>query len=301
MFTRWLERASQGGKLMAKIEAITETQLAKISALKNEKKTLININGNKIKWTESKQYELDKLIDLRDAEDSLPKGAITHLDDTFRHLFWKRKRILINKFLTKGLFQEDEAVGLVSLFDNEFYVKNEIHFENSFSCGTPDIVHDDKVIDTKCNYDLESYENAEITALYEWQLKIYIWLTGRKYGELAYCLVNNPISQINNERTRQFYAHGCPDSDDEDWKEVCRLIERNMVFDIPLFKKQNPNYTFENEILDFSIPVEFRVKKFRVELSEKDIIDFKSRVILSRKYLLNKEIETKERLKTIKK
>ncbi len=297
-FTRWKERASQGGKLMAKIEGISEVQLDKIKELETERDTLVNKNGNKVKWTGNKGLELQKLIDLRDAEDSLPNGAITHCEDVFRRVFWKRERILDNKYLRKGLRQEDDAVGLKSEVDGEFYIKNEQYFENDFVCGTPDIIFGDTVFDTKCNYDLESFDNADLTSLYEWQLKIYLWLTGCKKGELVYALVNNPVEQISNEITRRFYAMGCPDNDNEEWIETKQLIERNMIFDIPLFKKQNPGYIFENEILDFHIPAKRRIKTFAVELDPDDILNIKSRVVLAREFLVKKELSELETLKT---
>lgn len=298
-FTRWRERPSCDGKLMTKVEGISESQLAKIDELEKERDTGLNKNGNKVKWTDAKKYDLEKYISIRDAEDSLPKGAISHLDDVFRRVFWNRERILDNKFLRKGLAQEDDAVGLVSLVDGEFYIKNSKKYENEFLVGTPDIVFGNLVIDTKCNYDLESFENAEMTSLYEWQIKCYMYLTGCTKGKLAYTLVNNPVEQIINETTRRFYAMGSPDSDNEDWIEMKRLIERNMIFDIKLFKEQNPGYHFENINLDFDIPAELRVKTFDVFIEEDDIVNIQSRIVLARQYLVTKEIEVLERIKKI--
>ena len=65
-----------------------------------------------------------------------------------------------------------------------------------------------------------------------------------------------------------------------------------MIFDVPKFIEENPEYTFVNVDLDFTIPLHLRVKLFPVDLEEKDIENIKSRVLLAREYLVEKEIKT---------
>jgi hypothetical protein len=222
----------------------------------------------------------------------------------FRSIFWRRKRFLNNKFLEKGNLQEENSLGLVSKNDNSFYIKNDEHFENEYIVGTPDNVQDGVVRDTKSNYDLKSFDEADITSLYENQLKGYSWLVkdskGLDFfptGELVYCLVNNPAHLITNEMNSMYYKLGCPSEENDKWKEVKRQVERNCIFDIAEFKKENPGYFFENEVLDFDIPALLRTKKFIVETTEEDVMNMKSRVLLSRIYLCNKEIEIMSRIK----
>ena len=289
-FLNWKERCSQGGKLMTNL--VTQNDIKKIDdeikVYLLEKANGINANGNKVKWTDNKQIALDKLLAKKNNPDELPTGAKSHLDEVFRDVFWGRKRDLQNKYLTKGLTEEESGLGLLSLIDDKFYIKNKDKFENDFIIGTPDSVGD-IVIDIKCNWDLDSFDKAEMTTLYEWQIKFYLWLTNKTKGQLVYCLVNNPAHQIQEAKKTLWFKSGCPDDDNEKWVEARKQLEKNMVFDIPLFKEEYPGYDFENEILDFTIPAIYRVKKFEVELFPDDIVNIKSRVKLAREYLMEKE------------
>lgn len=303
IFTNYKFRCSQLGNIMTCLpKEITQEQLDRIKELEKERDEGINVNGNTVKWTQTKIDELAKLKKIEGNEDELPEGAKTFLDSLFRSVFWGRRRILANKFLSKGLFCEDDAIGLLSKIDNEFYTKNKTKYQNEFIEGEPDMVA--PLYDTKANWDLETYENAELISLYDWQIKGYSFMLKVSGGTLAYTLVNSPLHEIINERNRMLYAVGNPDSENEEWKEICKQIERNHIFDVQAFQKAYPFYQFENvdeqgQIIDFSIPAELRVKKFAVTLTDDDIYHIKRRVLMCREYLVNKEIEVRDRLKQI--
>ena len=93
---------------------------------------------------------------------------------------------------------------------------------------------------------------------------------------------------------------GMPAEDNDEWLEAVMQLERNMIFDIPKFQEENPNYTFYNPVLDFHIPAELRVKKFAVNLDSDDIKHIITRVKLAREYLCAKEIEVRQKLDEIK-
>jgi hypothetical protein len=284
---------------------ITDEQKVELANLINEKENGINENSRKTKWTDTKEKTLISLQKKEKGEDELSSGIITHLNDVFRALFWKRKRHLNNKFLEKGNICEQDILDLASKIDKDFYNKNDKHFSNDFIQGSWDNFKV-KIRDVKASYDLKSFEESELTNLYSWQIKGYSILAKENYklkdypeGELIYGLVNNPLSQLNNEKTRQFYAHGNPDDDNENWIEIKMQIERNMVFDIELFKKIYPFYQFENKVLDFSIPMIFRLKKFEVLTTEEDEFNIKRRILMCREYLMKKEIDIYEKIKLI--
>ena len=291
-FLNWKERCSQGGKLMTNL--VTQNDIKKIDdeirVYLLEKANGINANGNKVKWTDNKQIALDKLLAKKNNPDELSTGIKNHLDDIFRSVFWGRKRNLQNRYLTKGLVCEEDSLELMSLVDDTFYIKNSEQMSNEYIQGTPD--NNQEIIrDAKSNWDLDSYDKAELTSLYEWQIKGYCFLDNKTKGELCYCLVNNPAHLIQETIKSLWYKLGCPSEDDEKWINERRQIERNAIFDIPKFKEHYPGYDFENEILDFSIPAIYRVKKFEVELFPEDIVNIKSRVKLAREYLMEKEKE----------
>jgi len=302
LFKDWKERCSGLGHIMTNLNTKEEIERinANIKSLEDERDKGVNANGNTVKWTDAKKNKLNDLKTKRDAPDELSSGIKTHLDDVFRSIFWKRTRLLHNKFLDKGNLCEEDSLGVLSLVDGSFYKKNDKLLENDWIKGTPD--NNQGIIrDTKSNWDMESFDKAELSNIYQWQIKGYCWLDKKTKGELDYCLVNNPLHQIVNEKQRVWYAMGTPDNDDERWIEAAQQIERNMIFDIPKFKLDYPGYEFENTILDFDMPAICRVKKFQVELMPEDIKNIKRRVDMCRVYLMEKERVELEKITNFKK
>lgn len=306
IFKNYKPRCSSLGHIMTNLpQPITEEEKVELANLLEECRSGVNENGRKTKWTDTKASRVKALQKKEKGEDELPSGAKTHLDDVFRSQFWKRKRHLSNKYLDKGLLCEQDILDLVSKADNDFYIKNDEHYENDYIQGSWDNFLK-KVRDTKANYDLKTFDEAELSNLYEWQLNGYSFIIKEKFnlptypdGELVYGLVNNPLHHIQNEMTRQYYANGNPSDDDENWQEIKQQIERNMIFDRDLFLRDYPHYIFENKVWEFDIPAIFRLKRFDVITTEEDVDHIKRRVLMSRIYLCQKEAEIYEKLKTI--
>lgn len=296
LFTNHLFRASSGGHILTYQEKVSAKELSEISILKSERDTGLNANGNKVKWTDTKKEKYIKLTSKRDAPDILPTGVITHLDDVFRSVFDGRKRYLKNKYLDKGNICEQDSMQLASDIDGEFYEPHEKYYENDFICGTPDIVFED-VKDIKSNYDKDSFDKAELTTLYTWQVRFYLWLCGFTKGELVYCLVNGTIDDLNNQKYYLKNALGDLDGTSEEYKKQVQQLERNMIFDIEAWKKNYPFYEFENTELNFSISKIRRIKRFDIELLPEHITFIKKRVKMCREYLIEKEKTELEILK----
>ena len=227
---------------------------------------------------------------------------MNHLDDIFRSQFWKRRRNLTSKYLQKGLLTEQDILDLLSKADGDFYIKNDEHFSNEYIQGSWDNFKV-KVRDTKSNYDLKTFEEADLSSLYKWQLHGYAFLAKEEYNlttypesELVYGLVNGLLHEIQSETTRQFYANGCPSDDNEEWQEIKRQIERNHVFDKALFVRDYPQYQFENSVWKYDIPPIFRLKKFEVITTEEEVDHIKRRTLMARIYLCEKEKAIYEKL-----
>jgi len=303
IFKNYKPRCSSLGNIMTNLPVpITEQEEEELENLIYECKHGLNANGNKTKWTEVKASRVKALQKKQKGEDELPSGAKTHLDDVFRSQFWKRRRHLTNKYLEKGLLCEQDILDIASKMDNDFYLKNDEHDENDYIQGSWDN-YAVKVRDAKANYDLKTFDEAELSNLYSWQIKGYSFIIKEKQnldhypeGELIYGLVNNPLHHIQNEMTRQFYANGNPDDDNEDWLEIKRQIERNHIFDKSLFVRDYPHYIFENSVWNYDIPAQFRIKKFDVTTTEEDVDHIKRRVMMSRVYLCQKEADVYQRL-----
>lgn len=298
IFENWKCRCSSLGNIMTNLDGITTKQLEEITTLENEKRTGINVNGNKVSFTPNKAEKLKELIAKRDKPDELPAGAISWLEEEFRHKFWGRRRILQNKYLDKGLMCEEDALQLLSDVDGAFYYKNDEQLENDYLTGCPDN-RQDKIRDTKANYDLESFDKADLTNLYAWQLKGYLYLDRQSLAELDYCLVNNPKSELDHAKKSIYFNMDMPSEENEDWIEAMAQVERNMIFDVAAWKKNYPDYDFYNQGLDFSIPKHLRVKKFEVTLEDGDIENIIRRVKLARYWLREKELETLIKIKQV--
>jgi len=301
-FKNWRERCSSLGHLMTSLpNAEEKLQTAKdIKSLENERDLGINANGNKVKWTDKKVETLLKLKEKLSNADELPQGAKSHLDVVFRDVFWKRRRLLHNKFLDKGNLAEDDGLDLISKLDDTFYIKNKEYLQNDFIHGTPDNIQD-KVRDIKSNWDQETFDKAELSKLYEYQIKGYLWLSKLQEGELCYCLTNNPEHQISEAIKTIWFKMGCPEDDSEKYLQARQQIEKNMIYDIQKFKDYYPGYMFENSILDFEIPAVCRVKRFGPSyLLPEDIKNIKTRITLARTYLMEKEKEVLTQINSAK-
>lgn len=300
IFTRYKFRASGIAHILTSLPTpITPEQLAELKVFLQEKRTGLNSNGRKTKWTDTKQKSVDSLFKKKRGIDELPKGCITHLANIFRSEFWKRRDDVNNKYVLKGNIVEEDSLQLMSDFDGAFYKKNDEYFDNEFAKGCPDNIDETTVREAKSKWNLKTFDESELIDEWKWQVKCYLWMTGREIGVLYCLLVNSPLSMINNEITRAFYAAGCPPDEDDKWFDMKCQIERNHIFDIDAFRDENPHYQFINPILDFDIPKKMRVIKYDIGLTEQDKFDMASRVIMCRQWLVNKEIETLEKLKSI--
>jgi len=293
IFQNYKFRASQIGNLMTNLETITPKQEQELSELLSRQEQ--SKNGNAKPLTQNMQDKLAELLDKKNQKPTLPQGAISYLQEVFRDVYWGRKRTPYNKFLEKGNLCEQDALDLLSQYDNDFYYKNEELLENNFINGTPDN-RQEIIRDTKVNYDLESFDKAELTTQYLYQIKSYCWLDKKTKGQLCYCLVNNPIHHIEQERKSLWYRMGMPVETDTEWIEAHKQLERNMIFDPIKFKEQYPEYEFVNPESDLYIPPQFRVKKFDIELTQQDIENITTRVVLAREWLTEKELETINKL-----
>jgi hypothetical protein len=249
-------RASQLGRLMATDSKTSITE-----------KQLVTLNGllAKIKLTE-KQAELrDTLLLKRDAEPELSKGAKSYVTELYLEREFGIKQEINSKYLDKGNEVEKASIELTSiLLEKDFLFKNEEHFENDFVHGTPDVLTNYSVIDVKSSWSAATFPffDTELkNSLYEWQLKAYMWLTGRTESYLCYCLVPTPENLILDEMRRVSWKRG-------EGAEVSEETEQEVI-----------------EYFDISkIPTEKRLKAFKVILTDEDIEKMKTAVKMAREY-----------------
>lgn len=232
-------RASSGGNLMTNKQGavITVKQLEKLTELG----TKLEIKGS---LTDKQTEEYNALL--------VKKNAPLELSDTAKSLvqkMWRKhekgvETFLSNKYIEKGLTQEESGITLTGDLDGETYFKNEEHFDNGVLSGTPDILGPTEFVDDiKSNWDLETFMNAEMSGVYYGQLQIYMELTGRRKARLRYCLVDTPLKLIEDEERRVMWKLGITDETLDEYQDVFAQIRANMTFDH--YPKEERVKTFE--------------------------------------------------------
>ena len=74
-------------------------------------------------------------------------------------------------------------------------MKNEKSFENEYITGTPDVLVNGEILDTKCSWNGKTFLDSitdELNTDYEWQIRGYMDLTGYSKGRVCYCLMDTP-------------------------------------------------------------------------------------------------------------
>ena len=164
---------------------------------------------------------------------NLSETAKTYIKQLFRENKFGIKKGIINKYIEKGLYNEEKAITMLSDFDNNLYFKNEKFFENDFICGTPDIITD-IIIDIKCSFDLWTFPFADdkVNSMYYWQMQSYMALCDKQSAKLAYVLTDTPEFMIKRELSQLMYKIAIsPDDSDERLTEMYSRVEREMKFE----------------------------------------------------------------------
>lgn len=227
---------------------------------------------------------------------NLSKTAETHCIDVFTSWYYKRREDAYSKYMDKGTSVEEDSITLLSLLTKKLYLKNEEQLSNDFITGTPDLfIMDgsrvDVVEDVKSSYDIFTFQRAKAKKLepnYYWQIQGYLYLTGAKLGRIRYCLVNAPASLIDDEKKWLFYkVDHSTEEGQRKYEDRCKQIERNMIYDIELFRKHNPGYDLAHSVSEwvYDIPKEERMFTFEVERDEEMIEKINVKVDKCREYI----------------
>ena len=260
--------------------------------------------------TATMQLNLEKLLDKEKSKE-LPKTMQTELRKIHRAETYNRNFSFTNKYVQKGLKEEDEAITTYMNYRNAngnrtFFMKNDTRLFNDWISGEPDLGENKPIDqweegwDIKCSWDLSSFPFPEDKLInnYVYQNMAYMWLTGAKKWTTVSVLVNGSERLINNEKQKWYYALDAPDQSDKYFEEYiakCREIERMMIFDYDRFVKLNPGHLLEIQKDEwhgegFDIPLEDRIIEKTVERDESVIEEMKNRITIARNYLnsLNK-------------
>ncbi len=195
---------------------------------------------------------------------NLSETAKSYLDEVWIENNYSRKKDFTSKMLEKGVYCEEDSLTLLSEVDNRLYIKNKESSNNDYIKGTPDIIDPELIIDIKTCWDIFTFHNSDITKIYEWQLKGYMWLCGKIKAQLIYTLVDAPEHLIIAEQQKAYYQHKFIDYDDANYQAIAQYIEFSLKYS--------------------DIPKELRLKRFDVQLTKEDIDTIIRKVIGARNY-----------------
>lgn len=194
----------------------------------------------------------------------LSQTAKTYIEEEVLRAKYGVIKPFYSRYTDKGNLVEGEAIEMASkALELGLIWKNKERFTNDFLTGTPDVNTDDILLDVKSSWDATTFPffATEIpTKDYYYQLQGYLELTGKTEALLVYCLVNTPIEMVEDEIRR---AH---------WN--AHLLEEDLDLRDEILKR----HVFDH------IPLNRRVKVFKVEKDEQVINEIKDRVELCREY-----------------
>lgn len=239
-----LFNASSAGALMTEKRGseFTEANKARIEELISERDTGLNKNGNKVKWEGTqKPNELAELEAKRDAIPELSDTAKNYI----KRVWLKYEKGIVknikNKFLDKGLYQEEESISLLTEVEKIAYSKNEERKENDYFTGECDIFKDfgDKkiVIDTKTCWDAETFINAKPSLDYIIQGDVYMELWDCDEFHLKFCLVDTPEHLVQREKDLEKWKYFSGDMSDAEldllekqMEKIYAQIDKNLIY-----------------------------------------------------------------------
>lgn len=136
------------------------------------------------------------MVNPRSKSETLSETTKSYVQEWAKEHIYGVKNEIRSKYLDKGLMLEDTAIDkAIEWLDLPFTMKNEKLFEDDFFSGTPDLIVNDTVYDIKCSWSCFSFplfEKEIPTKDYEYQLQVYMHLTGCKKAVLTYVLLNTP-------------------------------------------------------------------------------------------------------------
>lgn len=146
----------------------------------------------------------------RSKSEVLSQTTKSYLQELALEEMYGIKKEFNSRYTDKGNEVEQDSIELTErVLELGFVTKNEDYFENDYIKGTPDIITDKMVIDVKSSWNALTFpwfEDELPNKDYYYQVQGYLWLTGKQFGMVAYCLVNTPENIVNDEIRRTAWA-----------------------------------------------------------------------------------------------
>lgn len=150
-----------------------------------------------MKWHPS---SIGKLMTNGRGKNEVGAIAKSYIKQVAKKNFYGYRSEINNKYIQKGLMQEQDSIDLLNTVRFEGYIKNDVRMVNEYMTGECDIITNDLIIDIKTSWSLDTFPvMAEdgYDSLYEWQLRAYMMLYDRPKAELIYCMVTTSNELLN--------------------------------------------------------------------------------------------------------
>ena len=150
-----------------------------------------------MKWHPS---SIGKLMTNGRGKNEVGATAKSYIKQVAKENFYGYRSEINNKYIQKGLMQEQDSIDLLNTVRFEGYIKNDVRMVNEHMTGEADIITNDSIIDIKTSWSLDTFPvlaEDGYDALYEWQLRAYMMLYDRPKAELIYCMVTTSNELLN--------------------------------------------------------------------------------------------------------
>lgn len=143
------------------------------------------------------------MTNQKSAKDALSQTTKSYLDEWMKEIIYGVRREITSKQIEKGLEYEDQAIDkVIEWLDLPLALKNKERFKDEYFEGEPDLLVGNCVIDIKNSWDCFTFPlfADEIpTDDYEYQVQVYMHLTGLKKAKVVYVLLNTPETKWTPE------------------------------------------------------------------------------------------------------
>lgn len=196
--------------------------------------------------------QLGKLMtSSRTKGEALSQTAKSYIIQKAKEDFYDYRVELTNKYILKGIHQEQDSIDLLNAVRFESYKKNEKREENEWLTGCCDIITEDLIIDIKSSWSLDtfpatSYELKDLSE-YEWQGRAYLWLYDRPRFELCYVMVSTADDILSDFDS---YAIHKVDHIDPAKRITSITFERDKELEIQMAEKLIAATEFYKEVIN---------------------------------------------------
>lgn len=196
--------------------------------------------------------QLGKLMtSSRTKGEVLSQTAKSYIIQKAKEDFFEYRTELTNKYVMKGIHQEQDSIDLLNAVRFENYKKYDHRAENEWLTGSCDIITEDIIIDIKSSWSLETfpatiYELKDLSE-YEWQGRAYMWLYDRPRFELCYVMVSTADDLLSDYDS---YAIHKVDHIDPAKRITSIIFERDKELEIQMAEKLIAATEFYKEVIN---------------------------------------------------